>query len=67
MKKEDAAPGEFDRDCSDKFKIVGYCSIGQYRYPIVEVKNSLGTLASPQKNLVEPESSNFLSLSRSTH
>jgi DNA-binding CsgD family transcriptional regulator len=62
MRAEDAAPDNFDLDRLDKFKIVGYCPIGQDRYPIVEIENSLGTLTSPQKFSIERESNNFLSL-----
>jgi DNA-binding CsgD family transcriptional regulator len=62
MRTEDASPDNFELDSLDNFKIVGYCSIGKDRYPIVEIESSPGTLTSSQKFSIEPESSNFAPL-----
>jgi DNA-binding CsgD family transcriptional regulator len=62
MREQDASPDKLDLDRLDNFRIVGYCLIGQDRYPIVEVDNSLGALASSQKFSVDCKASDFLSL-----
>jgi DNA-binding CsgD family transcriptional regulator len=62
MIEEDASLDNFNLDRLGNSRIVGYCLIGENRYPIVEIEHSLGTLTSSQKFLIEHEASNFLSL-----
>jgi DNA-binding CsgD family transcriptional regulator len=39
MKKPNSAKKDLNLDCLDEVKVVGYCLIGEDRYPIVEIKN----------------------------
>jgi DNA-binding CsgD family transcriptional regulator len=61
MGKQDAARNNIDLDCFDEVKVVGYCSIGEDRYPIVEIKNNLETFASQSKSSTNHKSTNYLS------
>jgi DNA-binding NarL/FixJ family response regulator len=60
MKKQGVASGNINLDRLNEFKVVGYCRIGNDRYPIVEVENSLEDLVDPIKSSVAHESRNQL-------
>ncbi len=62
MKKQGVARNDINLDCFDEFKIVGCCRIGNDRYPIVEINNSLGTIVSQTKSSVNYKSINYLSV-----
>jgi DNA-binding CsgD family transcriptional regulator len=62
MEKQGAARNDINLDCLDEAKVVGYCQIGNDRYPIVEIENSLGTIASPIESSVNYKSINYLSV-----
>ncbi len=60
MKKQVTTRGKIDLDRWDEFKVVGYCRIGNDRYPIVEIDRSLKDFAEPKKSSVIHESRNQL-------
>jgi len=62
MEKSGAARNDINLDCLEEVKVVGYCLIGEDRYPIVEIKNNLETFASQSKSSTNHKSINYLSL-----
>jgi DNA-binding CsgD family transcriptional regulator len=62
MGKQDIARNDVNLNCLDDVKVVGYCRIGDDRYPIVEIKDSLGILASLSKSSLDRKAINFLSI-----